>query len=96
MPVLKWFYLVCEVLQMATQCYICITSLKNSTAIYILCVQDVGCGIGGPARHIAAFSGAHITGLNFNTYQIGRCQFHTKNASLDHLCKYEQVKTCLK
>lgn len=35
-------------------------------------VLDVGCGIGGPLREIAAFSGASITGLNNNAYQISR------------------------
>lgn len=35
-------------------------------------VLDVGCGVGGPAREIAKFSGAHITGLNNNDYQIER------------------------
>ncbi|RAL64882.1 hypothetical protein DID88_001477 [Monilinia fructigena] len=29
-------------------------------------VLDVGCGVGGPAREIAKFTGAHITGLNNN------------------------------
>lgn len=35
-------------------------------------VLDVGCGIGGPLREIAAFSGASVTGLNNNGYQISR------------------------
>ncbi|KAI9046962.1 hypothetical protein LZ554_009037 [Drepanopeziza brunnea f. sp. 'monogermtubi'] len=35
-------------------------------------VLDVGCGVGGPAREIAKFTGAHITGLNNNDYQIER------------------------
>ncbi|KAI8328795.1 sterol 24-C-methyltransferase [Chlamydoabsidia padenii] len=38
-------------------------------------VLDVGCGVGGPAREIAHFTGAHITGLNNNAYQIERA-FH--------------------
>ena len=29
-------------------------------------VLDVGCGIGGPLREIAAFTGADVTGLNNN------------------------------
>ncbi|KAG1049723.1 hypothetical protein G6F46_012692 [Rhizopus delemar] len=32
-------------------------------------VLDVGCGVGGPAREIAHFTGAHVTGLNNNAYQ---------------------------
>ncbi|EGX93311.1 sterol 24-c-methyltransferase, putative [Cordyceps militaris CM01] len=35
-------------------------------------VLDVGCGVGGPALEIAKFTGANITGLNNNDYQIQR------------------------
>mmetsp|Transcript_18115 Transcript_18115/g.61698 ORF Transcript_18115/g.61698 Transcript_18115/m.61698 type:complete len:346 (-) Transcript_18115:1032-2069(-) len=35
-------------------------------------VLDVGCGIGGPLRNIAAYTGAHVTGLNNNAYQVSR------------------------
>ncbi|OAA63861.1 Sterol methyltransferase [Cordyceps fumosorosea ARSEF 2679] len=35
-------------------------------------VLDVGCGVGGPAFEIAKFTGARITGLNNNDYQIER------------------------
>ena len=35
-------------------------------------VLDVGCGVGGPAREIAKFTGASIVGLNNNDYQIER------------------------
>lgn len=37
-------------------------------------VLDVGCGVGGPAREIAKFSGANIVGLNNNDYQIERAE----------------------
>jgi sterol 24-C-methyltransferase len=33
-------------------------------------VLDVGCGVGGPARNIARFTNASITGLNNNEYQV--------------------------
>lgn len=33
---------------------------------------DVGCGVGGPARNIARFTGAEIVGINNNDYQIAR------------------------
>jgi cyclopropane fatty-acyl-phospholipid synthase-like methyltransferase len=33
-------------------------------------ILDVGCGVGGPAREVARFSGAHVTGLNNNAYQV--------------------------
>ena len=35
-------------------------------------VLDVGCGVGGPLREIAAFTGASVTGLNNNAFQISR------------------------
>ena len=34
-------------------------------------VLDVGCGIGGPARSVARFSGAAVTGLNISALQCG-------------------------
>lgn len=41
-------------------------------------VVDVGCGIGGPAREISRFSGAHVTGLNNNAYQVSRANLLTQ------------------
>jgi 24-methylenesterol C-methyltransferase len=34
---------------------------------------DVGCGVGGPMRTIAAVSGAHVTGITINQYQVAAC-----------------------
>jgi len=51
-------------------------------------VLDVGCGVGGPAREIARFSGASVTGVNNNQYQITRATKHTKAAGLSHLVDY--------
>ena len=31
---------------------------------------DIGCGVGGPMRNIARFTGSKITGINNNAYQI--------------------------
>lgn len=45
-------------------------------------VLDVGCGVGGPAREIARFSGAHITGLNNNQFQVERATKYTARAGL--------------
>lgn len=33
-------------------------------------VLDCGCGIGGPYRNIAKFTGADITGITINEYQV--------------------------
>ncbi len=49
-------------------------------------VLDVGCGVGGPMRAIARFSGATIVGLNNNAYQVRRAAELTRAAGLDHLC----------
>jgi sterol 24-C-methyltransferase len=53
-------------------------------------VLDVGCGIGGPLREIALFSGAHITGLNNNAYQISRAMYHNGRTGrcLDHTTRF--------
>ncbi|OHE90645.1 hypothetical protein CORC01_14064 [Colletotrichum orchidophilum] len=45
-------------------------------------VLDVGCGVGGPAREIAKFTGCHITGLNNNDYQIDRATHYAAKEGL--------------
>lgn len=45
-------------------------------------VLDVGCGVGGPAREIARFSGAHVTGVNNNQYQVDKATKYTAKAGL--------------
>jgi len=47
-------------------------------------VLDVGCGVGGPAREIAKFTGAHITGLNNNDYQIERATHYAAKEGLSN------------
>jgi sterol 24-C-methyltransferase len=47
-------------------------------------VIDVGCGIGGPARAIARFTGANITGVNLNPYQIRQARQFTQEAGLGY------------
>ena len=58
-----------------------------------MCVQDVGCGIGGPGREIAKFSGATIVGLNCSDYQLERAREHTRKAQLQDLCTYVKVSS---
>ncbi len=50
-------------------------------------VIDVGCGVGGPMRSIARFSGAHVTGINFNGYQVGKARRYNEEAGLSDLCE---------
>lgn len=45
-------------------------------------VLDVGCGVGGPAREIAKFTGAKIIGLNNNNYQIERATHYAAKEQL--------------
>ncbi len=49
-------------------------------------VLDVGCGVGGPMRAIARFSGAAVVGINNNDYQVRRGVEQTRAARLAHLC----------
>jgi sterol 24-C-methyltransferase len=51
-------------------------------------VLDVGCGVGGPAREIAKFSGANIVGLNNNDYQIERATRYAEKEKLSHKLKF--------
>lgn len=44
-------------------------------------ILDVGCGVGGPMRTIAAVSGAHVVGITINEYQVQRCTAHNAKAS---------------
>jgi 24-methylenesterol C-methyltransferase len=39
---------------------------------------DAGCGVGGPMRTIASVSGAHVTGITINEYQVQRAKHHNE------------------
>lgn len=47
-------------------------------------ILDVGCGIGHPARSIARFTGANITGLNINAQQLRQARQLTQEAGLGY------------
>ncbi|KAK9763400.1 Delta(24)-sterol C-methyltransferase [Basidiobolus ranarum] len=51
-------------------------------------VLDVGCGVGGPLRELVRFTGAHITGLNNNDYQIERARNYSEKCQLQELTDY--------
>lgn len=51
-------------------------------------VLDVGCGVGGPAREIATFTGANVTGLNNNDYQISRAEAYCARRNLSNQCNF--------
>jgi sterol 24-C-methyltransferase len=48
---------------------------------------DVGCGVGGPMRTIARFTGAHVTGVTINGHQVGRGRQHNEDAGLSSSCE---------
>ncbi|KAK7321828.1 hypothetical protein VNO77_32809 [Canavalia gladiata] len=50
-------------------------------------IVDVGCGVGGPMRSIAAHSGANVVGITINEYQVKRAKLHNNKAGLDSLCQ---------
>ncbi len=51
-------------------------------------VVDLGCGVGGPLREIARFTGATIVGVNNNGYQLERARTLTDEAGLGRLAEY--------
>ncbi len=53
-------------------------------------VLDVGCGIMGPARNIARITGAHITGITINQYQVDRAKALNAQSSVGHLLEAKQ------
>jgi sterol 24-C-methyltransferase len=52
---------------------------------------DVGCGVGGPMRTIARFTGAHVTGVTLNAHQVGRARQHNEDAGLSSSCELVQA-----
>ncbi|KAG5583418.1 hypothetical protein H5410_054045 [Solanum commersonii] len=51
-------------------------------------ILDVGCGIGGPLREIAKFSGAYVTGINNNEYQVARGKELNRIGRINNTCNY--------
>ncbi|XWS25954.1 hypothetical protein CRYUN_Cryun27aG0111700 [Craigia yunnanensis] len=69
------------------------TRLHEEMAVDLIVVKpgdrilDVGCGVGGPMRVIAAHSRAKVVGITINEYQVNRARLHNKKAGLDSLCE---------
>jgi len=51
---------------------------------------DIGCGVGGPMRNIVKATGAHVTGITINEYQVGRCLKLNKEAGVSDLTDIKQ------
>lgn len=54
-------------------------------------VLDVGCGVGGSARHLARTFGCNVTGITLSPLQCNKANKYSKDQSLDHLTKFEVV-----
>jgi len=54
-------------------------------------VLDLGCGVGGPMREIARYSGASIVGINNNAYQISRGERHTRRQKMERLTSFQKA-----
>jgi len=53
-------------------------------------VLDCGCGVGGPARNIARFTGANVTGITINEFQVNRGNTLCKQQEIDNQVKLVQ------
>lgn len=53
-------------------------------------VLDAGCGVGGPMRRIAARTGAKVTGVTINDYQVSRARKHNKDLGLEAITEVIQ------
>ena len=53
-------------------------------------VLDCGCGIGGPARNIARFTRAQVTGITINQFQVDRGNALCAQEGVAHLAKLVQ------
>jgi len=54
-------------------------------------VLDCGCGSGGPLRNIGQFTGARVTGVTLNQYQVDRGNILCAQAGLDDKCRLVQA-----
>jgi ubiquinone/menaquinone biosynthesis C-methylase UbiE len=52
-------------------------------------VLDLGCGIGGPARYLAATFSCKVTGVDLSPNFIDAARYLTKRCELDHLVTFE-------
>lgn len=53
-------------------------------------VADIGCGVGGPMRNIARFSGCSVQGITINQYQVNVGNKYNAQKSLGDRCKLVQ------
>eukprot|EP01061_Rhynchopus_euleeides_P045621 TRINITY_DN8298_c0_g2_i1.p1 TRINITY_DN8298_c0_g2~~TRINITY_DN8298_c0_g2_i1.p1 ORF type:complete len:360 (+),score=165.84 TRINITY_DN8298_c0_g2_i1:58-1137(+) len=63
------------------------TELKLKPGMKVI---DCGCGVGGPAREVARFSGANVKGVTLNHYQVARANALTEKSDVKNLVSFEQ------
>jgi sterol 24-C-methyltransferase len=51
-------------------------------------VLELGCGVGGPMRHVAEDFGVNVTGVTIVPYQVTRGRALTQRAGLGHRCNF--------
>ncbi len=54
-------------------------------------VLDVGCGVGGPARYLAATYGCRVTGVDLTEEFVAVAQMLTERCRLDHFVDFRQA-----
>jgi SAM-dependent methyltransferase len=54
-------------------------------------VLDVGCGLGGPSRFLAATYGCHVTGIDLSQPFVDAAQMLTERAGLSDLVTFRQA-----
>ncbi|MFO0548743.1 MAG: methyltransferase domain-containing protein [Polyangiaceae bacterium] len=52
---------------------------------------DLGCGVGGPMRHIAKTTGARVTGVNISGYQVEKGRKYNAKQGLEGQCTILQA-----
>ena len=52
-------------------------------------VADFGCGVGGPAREIARFTGAEVVGFDINQVELERARAYTREADLSDRVEFK-------
>ena len=51
-------------------------------------ILELGCGVGGPMRHLAEDFGVHVTGVTIVPYQVERGRQLTQRAGLERRCSF--------
>lgn len=63
---------------------IVVTVIHNDLLLSTILLQDLGCGVGGPANRIGkAFPGCEVVGLNICEYQLKKARSYAERDGLD-------------